>query len=400
MSTNSSTLFSHFAASSGAPEKHATDALCYILEHSRTARATLRQFIQQTGVELPSAIHYESQVVCSDGCIPDVVGFDSDGHRHVILDGKFYAKLTSHQPASYVQSLSETAPGIVLFVAPSVRLPNLWRELQVACINGGPPYAELQLPPIVDENTLVDPKATDIDEGTHSITYAQVGRHTLALTSWRYLLATLHHALQAAGEDASAADVQQLQGLCEAMDVDAFLPLQSEELDPARGRRLQQFGDLIDKVLDAVESQPWLSSRGRYGSGAGYFGCNFHMHGHECWLGVSGQLWSTMRAAPNIASPLWLEFYSRRRDEIWALQQRLRHIEHSEPERFHSQNSPELGPSLAVALYLPTGVEEDQVLNVVIRQLNQIAAVLDPFSDSAAAAPESETHLPNGHLPS
>jgi hypothetical protein len=69
----------------------------------------------------------------------------------------------------------------------------------------------------------------------HQITHARVGQHTLAVKSWRHLLYTLQYALQAAGEDACASDVGQLQGLCEAMDAEAFLPLTLEELNPPMG---------------------------------------------------------------------------------------------------------------------------------------------------------------------
>jgi len=109
--------------------------------------------MQQVGVEMPQAIFYESQVICSDGCIPDVVGFDSDGLRHVVIEGKFWAPLTAHQPVSYLQSLAEDSPGIVLFVAPSIRLANLWRELQVACMADDTPFAL--------------PQISSIEGGTH-----------------------------------------------------------------------------------------------------------------------------------------------------------------------------------------------------------------------------------------
>lgn len=54
--------------------------------------------------------------------------------------------------------------------------------------------------------------------------------HTLALTSWRAVLSFILHALETQGDVLAAADVQRLQGLCERMDSDAFLPSSSEEL--------------------------------------------------------------------------------------------------------------------------------------------------------------------------
>ncbi len=392
--TNAHSLFGHFANASGSPEKHATEALTYILRSSRTAQAAIQQFMQQVGVEMPQAIFYESQVICSDGCIPDVVGFDSDGLRHVIIEGKFWAPLTSHQPVSYLKSLAEDSPGIVLFVAPSIRLANLWRELQVACTAEGTQLAPPQISSVEEEHTQVDPKATGGNLDDHQITHARVGQHTLAVTSWRHLLSTLQHALQAAGEDACASDVGQLQGLCEAMDAEAFLPLTLEELDPAHGRRLKQFGNLIDGVLDSVEHEPWFSSRGRYEADSSSFGCNFRMHDYECWLGVSGLLWDAMRTTPNDATPLWLEFYGTL-EQIRTLQMNLpRLLEQAQAERFQSFSTAEGGPSLAVALYLPLGVEEGCVISHVIRQLKQIAAAV-AYTESHATIPSpSKSPLP------
>src|SRR4051812_49503904 len=77
----------------------------------------------------------------------------------------------------------------------------------------------------------------------------------LALTSWRSVLEGLHAGLQQAGETAAAADVLQLRGLADRMDADAFLPLASEELTAATGRRVVQFCRLVDDAVSRLKSQ-------------------------------------------------------------------------------------------------------------------------------------------------
>ena len=63
-------LFSHFAQRTGAPERHATDALCFILQRSIVAQGGIARVSRQQGVNLPEKLDYESQVLCGDGCIP------------------------------------------------------------------------------------------------------------------------------------------------------------------------------------------------------------------------------------------------------------------------------------------------------------------------------------------
>ena len=363
---NTSTLFGHFAAKSGSPERHATDALAYILSQSATARAALHDFAQGLGANLPQELHYEAQVSSADGCIPDVIGFDREGHRALVLEGKFWASLTDNQPLGYLGCLSDEVPGLLLFVAPSIRVSSLWTELRTLCDTDAPggltPYTRAEGGVAIYAGTFRD-------------------RHVLAVTSWRELLETLAQALAQAGEAGAASDVQQLQGLCETMDAEGFLPLQPAELDPAHGRRLYQLGLLIDKVLDAVDeaSELWMSQLGKFSGGPGDFGRDLKMHGVDAWLGVIGQNWGASRAWPSAATPLWIEFYPRNREQLRALRQALRQRAPHEEVKYLIE-SPDSELTIGVALCLKTGVDEAQVVADLVQQLNEIAALVLPVA--------------------
>jgi len=51
---------------------------------------------------------------------------------------------------------------------------------------------------------------------------------------------------------ANLADIAQLQGLCERMDEEAFLPLRSEELTGQGAARVLQYCQLADRVTDIM----------------------------------------------------------------------------------------------------------------------------------------------------
>ena len=59
-----------------------------------------------------------------------------------------------------------------------------------------------------------------------------------------------------------AGNLVQLQGLCEQMDSSAFLPLQSEELTSNTSRRLLQYCDIVDNVIDRLTSAVLARLRG------------------------------------------------------------------------------------------------------------------------------------------
>lgn len=355
-------LFSHFAQRTGTPERCATDALCFILQRSVVAREALRAFINMQGIHLPERLHFENQVVCGDGCIPDVVGFDGQSQRVLILDGKFWAPLTDRQPVAYLQTLVPDESSLLAFVAPAVRAPKLWNELLLRCR---------------ESSINVQPSSTPQDAEGSYIGFIEGTATAIAVFSWRQVLHSLHEALKEVGESAVAADAQQLQALCEAMDETAFLPLRAEELDPSYGLRLHQFGLLIDRIFEALEiaKTPWLSSPGRWDSGPGSYGRNLQMHGIAAWFGLSGEHWATMRSTPEIATPLWIEFYADR-TQIRRLRQQLRQLPYDEETKLRSFEDPEVGPNISVAIDLPVGGDEQRVIKSVVQQLNEIAALV------------------------
>ena len=58
---------------------------------------------------------------------PDLVGRTEHGEELLLIEAKFWAGLTEHQPITYLQRLPPG--GALLFVVPEARLPSIWNEL-------------------------------------------------------------------------------------------------------------------------------------------------------------------------------------------------------------------------------------------------------------------------------
>src|SRR5438445_10840946 len=90
------------------PEILATEALAYVLQHSSTARTTLighcRQFVT---VDLPGDLQFRTQSYADDQAIPDLLGVDETGSELLLVESKFWAGLTNHQPVTYLKRLNE-----------------------------------------------------------------------------------------------------------------------------------------------------------------------------------------------------------------------------------------------------------------------------------------------------
>jgi hypothetical protein len=94
----------------------------------------------------------------------------------------------------------------------------------------------------------------------------------LVLLSWRTLLASARRGADAAGELPAAQDLAQLQGLCERMDAEAFIPVTDEELTDHRFRRVLEFCDIVDTVTGRLVEAKVASVKGfRATGGKGHY---------------------------------------------------------------------------------------------------------------------------------
>jgi hypothetical protein len=103
----------------------ATAGLGYLLSSSSLASGAVEDLLEQWGAPKVPALHYEVEVVdpAAEGR-PDVLGLDAEGHRRLILEGKFWAGLTSNQPDALKGGNTLSNSRELVIAAVDVTLPD------------------------------------------------------------------------------------------------------------------------------------------------------------------------------------------------------------------------------------------------------------------------------------
>ena len=86
--------------------------------------------------------------------------------------------------------------------------------------------------------------------------------HKMLLTSWRALLMQMESQASIAGDRVVVRDIEQLVGLTERMDSDAFLPIHSDELGQQFPRRMLNLVRLIDDATQRATAKGWADTTG------------------------------------------------------------------------------------------------------------------------------------------
>lgn len=347
-----STLFSHIIQKqfSRQNEDVATEALAYILDSSETALQGLNRFLKGIVPNLPD-LRFRTQV-SESGIRPDMWGFDGAEPR-VYIENKFWAGLTDNQPVSYITRLSRyRQPTLQLVIAPAARKHTLWSILLKRLDEAGIPYTEEK-------------------RGAGTVKRAETGSGTvLALASWIHILSILEHAVS--DDPVTRADIAQLRGLCEAADSEAFLPVSGEELSDQRTPAfILQLGSVLQEAVDAAVAEGVIDITGvRIQSSWERFGRYVYIPDTRkagAWFGVHFDYWHS-----HGITPFWLIFddgdFGRSREVIRLI----------EPWSVKSGAIVITDDRLcAIAINIPAGEEKETVVDYLVNQFREIAAVLE-----------------------
>jgi hypothetical protein len=332
----------------------ATASLGYILRSSSVAREALRTWLAERGVMTTPDLAYRAEVVDADQeGRPDVVGAVGD-KRFLILEGKFWAGLTDNQPVAYLRSLEEG--GCLLLVAPELRFQTVGAELVRRCQRAG---LELR-------------DASAVMRGGVS----PVAGWSLGMVSWRVLLGRLHASLIDHGEAGFAADVEQLVGLSDLEDQDAFLPVTSSDLATPTPRRVRQFMELVDDLSRRGEAVGLLRRAGfRSVGGRGWYGRYTAAGSIQLAIYADLRRWADQRM-----TPLWVEAAV---DPGTALAD----LEAATPPGVFfdgTQDRP------VIPLEIPLHVERDELLEDLLRQLRAFLVRIEGCTPTVAIKPEPD----------
>ena len=284
-----STLLAHLAPwLKGHTEDIAVEALGYILRESWAARDALRDVLRSGGSEIGPIEHVATQVSDEKGGRPDLAGFDEHGAERLLIEAKFWAGLQPGQPNAYLRRLMQgdaTGPSALLFVAPKARSETLWAEVRQRA------QGEFEMSEAPGQQSAA----------------VGGGECRLMQTSWEDLLGPMAVRASSAGDSAAALDIRQLQGLCDRMDSEAFLPIRSEELGPEFPRRILGLRPLIDAATSRGEEAGWLSTEGLNVTPRTYgYGRHVLLCGAGAWFGVNFDLWTQRADTPCMFPAPWI----------------------------------------------------------------------------------------------
>ena len=337
----------------GKAEPAATKALAYVLRASPDVAREFVDIVGQTGINpfTPGHIGAEEQ---HGNSVPDLTICDTDGAIRIFVENKFWAGLTDAQPVAYFKELSDDTPSVLLFVVPHQRIYSVWSELKERCG--------------LHEIVLAR------ESRTKDITWARVGKRTMAITSWKCILERLRQAANAVGNEALEQDIAQLRGLTEQMDTAEFLPLQGDEVtDVNVTRRLINYSDLIEEITKRVKADGIADTKGLRPA-HGWYTAGRYLRVHAkfgLWMGVHLEAWRDYGI-----TPVWLEVYPSS-SFSGVRGKSLQKIKNMVDDAQESDSG-----SLRIPIRLTTGVERDRLIDDAVNQVRSIADMfLKAFPD-------------------
>ena len=340
-------------------EDAATNALAFILSRSASAMRTLSEFLGDDSGPLPIATA-SPWGADAHGAVPDLACFDEDSDVVALIESKFWAGLTAHQPVTYWERLSDDRPVVLLFLAPEYRVAHgsLWNELVDRLRNAGH-----ELGPAVNEEGAVS-------------AVGRAGQRRLVLTSWEHLLGKMAQKAEENDEARTCFEIAQLQGLA------------SSVISGDRPTRDESLKQLIAEAVERIERSGWANTDGlRTGEGPGYYARYLRLAGASAGLRID---YEAVKQTPD--RPLWLWFYGDPIASVSAEEVR---------DALGSRTEPGLAScpgDVCVPIDLPVAADHRATLEAMVAEMECIAELMDPdgptYRESRPAAGERSTSRP------
>lgn len=286
----------------GSQEDVATMSLQYLLSQSKELNKAFTHLISDlTHATLEETLQYICQSTGEENERPDMVGTDSTSCEQVICEMKFYAGLTSNQPLGYLNRLVKNSGKILVFICPKSRITVLWTKLIDICRND-----KRDVKMISDNCACID--------GIH-----------MSIITWAEILEKLHN-VSSVSAVKYLSDIQQLEGYCEQIDSDAFIPFNDKELSAENAKRIQRFHDVIDETVNVLISDKSLTISQKGKSSSYRFGYEKRLLINDFSIAISfdRNLWLSNNS---IETPFWIAISDREGKQTTDILQSLLKIE-------------------------------------------------------------------------
>jgi len=216
----------------GSQEDIASEGLVYILKQSIESRRVINQIIKiNTGYSF-SDLSYHTQNVGKNLERPDISGIDDTGKEVLLIEAKFWASLTHNQPNGYLKRLQENT--VLIFLVPTLRIRTVFEEVK----------------------SRISEQHHDLEINTenHSILIKSSQKYIL-IKSWNEILNSIKSKIEQSNNQILISDLNQVIGLCETIDKNAFQPITDEDLSPKIPKHINSYYEIVDKVVDELKKR-------------------------------------------------------------------------------------------------------------------------------------------------
>ena len=281
----------------GSQEDIASEGLTYILQRSKSARLAINRIIKSDCNLDFDDLSFITQNIGDKLERPDISGYDMYGKEVLILEAKFWASLTDNQPVAYLERLKKDSA--LVFICPTLRVRPVFDEL-------------------IKRVTTSQFKCKTNKE-THSIVFEN--NIHLTIKTWNEILQTIKIHLVQDNEQLLISDLDQIIGLCDTIDSNAFLPIQSDDLSPKYAKRINSYYDLVDKVIDELKKRDFADTKGLKATPQKYgYTRYFKMSKFGLSLNLKFNFWSDFAD-----TPFWLTVKDEGLESLnWSMSQKLK----------------------------------------------------------------------------
>ena len=251
-----------------------SESLALILNQSSVLKGAFSDLVKtKSNGTVSFTDHYlvKTQVTNKkDSARPDLE-VDDNTDSVFLLEAKFWAGLTEHQPLSYLKRIYKNG-GALIFLAPERRLNSLNNEIEARLQDGGITYTNTNGVLNIQDNTV------------------------LFYLSWTEVISAMWSAAVNASEQETLHNLFQLKTLVEKLDSEGFIPLEHSLFTPAVGIQRDQMIQLLDMI---VENQPEFNTKGlTYGGGKYAYQRFAKYKGVYCMVVYSSERWMKYQETP------------------------------------------------------------------------------------------------------
>ena len=268
----------------GSQEDIATYSLQYILSESASLNQSFTLFLSEVlHCDVVGNINYICQASGENKERPDMAGIDEKGKEQFLCEAKFYAGLTENQPNAYLDRLVREKGSGLVFICPAARKQLLWGQLR---------------------ELVVKRDINDIGEFCISVDSVK-----MAIASWNEVISVLRRTASACAIE-MLADIDQIEGFCQKMDSDSFIPFSVTEMGPETAKREERYFRVIDELIAYLKTDQSLNPSTKGVKATAYRkGYARAVRIRDYWVTINydRELWSNLKSTE---TPFWVSVRS------------------------------------------------------------------------------------------